>query len=48
MSAACAADNGWLQPAQSSHAHIQVRSDAPTDGNVRVLLDITLDKGWKT
>lgn len=48
MSAAWAADSGWLPPAQSSHAHIQVRSSAPADGKVRLLLAITLDKGWKT
>ncbi|MDI7315576.1 protein-disulfide reductase DsbD family protein, partial [Cronobacter sakazakii] len=48
MSAAWAADSGWLLPAQPSHAHIQVRSSAPADGKVRLLLAITLDKGWKT
>ncbi|EOC0578994.1 thioredoxin family protein [Cronobacter sakazakii] len=48
MSAAWAADSGWLLPAQPSHAHIQVRSSAPADGKVRLLLDIKLDKGWKT
>ncbi|ELY3761920.1 thioredoxin family protein [Cronobacter universalis] len=48
VSAAWAADSGWLPPAQPSHAHIQLRSGAPADGKVRLLLAITLDKGWKT
>ncbi|HAU5444861.1 TPA: copper resistance protein, partial [Cronobacter sakazakii] len=41
VSAAWAADSGWLPPAQPSHAHIQVRSSTPADGKVRLLLAIT-------
>lgn len=48
LSTVCAAAPGWLPHAADAHAQVTVRSDAPSDGKVRLLLDVTLDKGWKT
>ncbi|WJV66952.1 protein-disulfide reductase DsbD family protein [Pectobacteriaceae bacterium CE70] len=47
ISAAQAADTGWLQDAQNSHAQVRVRADT-SKSDLRVLLDVRLAPGWKT
>ena len=42
-----AADSGWLRNAQNSHAEVRLRSAAHGDTQ-HLLLDIRLQKGWKT
>ncbi|PJZ07430.1 protein-disulfide reductase [Pantoea rodasii] len=46
-SVAQAADSGWLRNAQNSHAEVRLRS-ASHGENAQLLLDIHLEKGWKT
>ncbi|YCI27617.1 thioredoxin family protein [Erwinia sp. PK3-005] len=48
VSAAQAADTGWLRQPSNPHTEIRIRSAAPQDGQVRMLLDVRLDPGWKT
>ncbi|MBW9401544.1 DUF255 domain-containing protein [Leclercia sp. EC_58] len=48
LSAACAAVPGWPMTPDNAHAQVQVWHDAPADGKVRLLLDVTPDEGWKT
>ena len=42
-----AADTGWLRNAQNSHAEVRLRS-ANNGADAQILLDIRLEKGWKT
>ncbi|KGT89317.1 protein-disulfide reductase DsbD family protein [Enterobacter cancerogenus] len=42
-----AADTGWLRNAQNSHAEVRLRS-ANDGADAQILLDIRLEKGWKT
>ncbi|MCA1175037.1 MULTISPECIES: protein-disulfide reductase DsbD family protein [unclassified Pantoea] len=46
-SVAQAADSGWLRNAQNSHAEVRLRSASQGD-NAQLLIDIRLEKGWKT
>ncbi len=48
LSAASAAVPGWSMKPDNSHAQVHVWHDAPADGKVRLLLDVTPDEGWKT
>lgn len=43
-----AADSGWLQNPQNSHAQVRLRADASQTDRTRILLDIQLQDGWKT
>lgn len=43
-----AADSGWLRAADNDHASVRLRTDAQQQGDTRLLLDVTLEKGWKT
>lgn len=48
LSAALAAVPGWPMKPDNSHAQVHVWHDAPANGKVRLLLDVTPDEGWKT
>lgn len=48
LSAGAAAAPGWLPSPNNAHAQVTMRADAPSNGKVRLLLDVTLDQGWKT
>lgn len=43
-----AADSGWLQNPQNSHAQVRLRADTSQPDRTRILLDIQLQDGWKT
>lgn len=43
-----AADSGWLRAADNDHASVRVRADARQGHDTRMLLDVRLEKGWKT
>ncbi|WP_312625560.1 protein-disulfide reductase DsbD domain-containing protein [Scandinavium sp.] len=43
-----AADTGWLRAADNDHASIRLRAQAQQAGDARLLLDVALEKGWKT
>ncbi|MDK9359243.1 protein-disulfide reductase DsbD family protein [Lelliottia sp. V106_10] len=43
-----AADSGWLRAADNDHASVRLRADAQQKGDTRLLLDVSLEKGWKT
>lgn len=43
-----AADSGWLRAADNDHASVRLRADAQPGGETRLLLDVALEKGWKT
>ncbi|WP_312187870.1 protein-disulfide reductase DsbD domain-containing protein [Leclercia sp.] len=48
LSAASAAVPGWSMKHENSHAQVHVWHDAPAEGKVRLLLDVTPNEGWKT
>ncbi|MTD26919.1 protein-disulfide reductase DsbD family protein [Erwinia sorbitola] len=43
-----AADSGWLQNPQNSHAQVRLRADHSQADRTLILLDIQLQDGWKT
>ncbi|HDR2892818.1 TPA: thioredoxin family protein [Enterobacter asburiae] len=43
-----AADTGWLRAAENQHASVRLRAQTETNGETRLLLDVALQKGWKT
>ncbi|MCU6668607.1 thioredoxin family protein [Enterobacteriaceae bacterium H4N4] len=43
-----AADTGWLRAADNQHASVRLRAQTENSGETRLLLDVTLQKGWKT
>lgn len=43
-----AADSGWLHAAENTHASVRLRAQTDDASHVRLLLDVTLEKGWKT
>lgn len=43
-----AADSGWLRAADNDHASVRLRAQAQPDGEAKLLLDVALEKGWKT
>jgi len=43
-----AADSGWLRAADNPHASVRLRAQTQTPGETRLLLDVALEKGWKT
>lgn len=43
-----AADSGWLRAPDNDHASVRLRADTQQKGDTRLLLDVTLEKGWKT
>ncbi|MCS2166118.1 protein-disulfide reductase DsbD family protein [Scandinavium manionii] len=43
-----AADTGWLRAADNDHASVRLRAEAQQNGDTQVLLDVGLEKGWKT
>lgn len=42
-----AADSGWLQSPQNTHAKVRFQAE-PSGAETRVLLSVSLEKGWKT
>ena len=42
-----AADTGWLRAADNTHASVRLRAQQES-GGARLLLDVNLEKGWKT
>lgn len=48
LSAASAAVPGWSMKPENFHAQVHVWHDAPAEGKVRLLLDVTPNEGWKT
>lgn len=50
LHAGTAADSGWLQSPQNTHAKVRLQA-VPADratGETRLLLSVSLEKGWKT
>ncbi|POT57807.1 protein-disulfide reductase [Citrobacter amalonaticus] len=45
---AWAAESGWLRSPDNDHASVRLRADTSAQGETRLLLDIRLEKGWKT
>ncbi|HDR2796384.1 protein-disulfide reductase DsbD family protein [Enterobacter cloacae] len=43
-----AADTGWLRVADNQHASVRLRAQTENSGETRLLLDVALQKGWKT
>lgn len=43
-----AADTGWTEMPQNTHARVKVTSDQWKDGKLRLLLAVELQPGWKT
>lgn len=43
-----AADSGWLRAAENQHASVRLRAQNDDSGTTRLLLDVALEKGWKT
>ncbi len=43
-----AADSGWLRAADNQHASVRLRAQPDNNGDTRLLLDVALEKGWKT
>lgn len=43
-----AADSGWLRTADNQHASVRLRAQTESNGDTRLLLDVALEKGWKT
>ncbi|MGS4678383.1 protein-disulfide reductase DsbD family protein [Enterobacter soli] len=43
-----AADTGWLRAADNQHASVRLRAQTENSGETHLLLDVTLQKGWKT
>ncbi|WP_310607983.1 cytochrome c biogenesis protein CcdA [Buttiauxella brennerae] len=43
-----AADTGWLHSSENNHSSVRLRADTSLPGETRVLLDVKLEKGWKT
>lgn len=43
-----AADSGWLRAADNQHASVRLRAQSENSDTARLLLDVKLEKGWKT
>lgn len=43
-----AADSGWLRAADNQHASVRLRAQSESSDSARLLLDVKLEKGWKT
>lgn len=43
-----AADSGLLRAADNQHASVRLRAQTESNGDTRLLLDVALEKGWKT
>ena len=43
-----AADSGWLRAADNDHASVRLRAQPAEAGETHLLLDVALEKGWKT
>lgn len=43
-----AAESGWLRSPGNDHASVRLRADTSSQDETRLLLDVRLDKGWKT
>ena len=43
-----AADSGWLRAAENQHASVRLRAQHDDGATTRLLLDVALEKGWKT
>lgn len=43
-----AVDSGWLRAADNDHASVRLRAQPAEAGETHLLLDVALEKGWKT
>lgn len=43
-----AAETGWLTSPDNDHASVRLRADTAPNNETRLLLDVKLEKGWKT
>jgi suppressor for copper-sensitivity B len=43
-----AAEAGWQQSPDNDHASVRLRADTTANNETRLLLDVKLEKGWKT
>ncbi len=43
-----AADSGWLRAADNDHASVRLRAQPAEAGETHLLLNVALEKGWKT
>ncbi|XXD08201.1 protein-disulfide reductase DsbD family protein [Klebsiella sp. R445] len=43
-----AADSGWLRATDNQHASVRLRAQSESSNTARLLLDVKLEKGWKT
>lgn len=48
LPASWAADSGWLRAADNDHASVRLRAQPTEAGETHLLLDVALEKGWKT
>ena len=48
LPASWAAESGWLRSADNDHASVRLRADKTDNGEIRLLLDVKLEEGWKT
>ncbi len=48
LPASWAADSGWLRAADNDHASVRLRTQTLPGGDTHLLLDVQLEKGWKT
>ena len=48
LPASWAADSGWLRAADNDHASVRLRAQPAEAGETHLLLDVALEKGWKT
>jgi len=48
LRAGWAADSGWLRAADNDHASVRLRAQASPGAETHLLLDVALEKGWKT
>ena len=48
LPASWAAETGWLRAPDNDHASVRLRADTSAAGETRLLLDVKLEKGWKT
>lgn len=48
QSTGLASDTGWLTSPQNDHAKVRLQADRSAPDHTRILLDVTLESGWKT
>lgn len=48
LPATWAAESGWLTSPDNDHASVRLRADTSARGETRMLMEVKLEKGWKT